>query len=181
MTLVKSWISETGLPCAIVKHSEMAHLCGYVGVGQQHSWYGKFYLSCTLPEAKPRGELPEDFEGEFPIAKLSLYHKVVASKLVCGEEYCSHTPESIVSVHGGITYSDWGFDPIPRDGEWWFGFDCAHAGDRVPGMDAVAALVGGGFDRSDDVYRDEAYVAAECENMAKQLIEVRVWQKRLEV
>lgn len=52
-------------------------------------------------------------------------------------------------VHGGWTYAA---DHAPfekPDGYWYFGFDCAHAGDLVPGISYRA---------SDDVYRDEAFV-----------------------
>lgn len=125
MTLVKTWMSEASLPCAIVKHPTLGHLCGYVGVGKQHSWYSKRYSDCTLARAKHRGERPEDSEGDFPIKKISWYQSHIVKKLTCEEEYCNHRPESIIDVHGGITYSGYGYDPIPRDGEWWFGFDCA--------------------------------------------------------
>lgn len=33
-----------------------------------------------------------------------------------------------IEVHGGLTYAD------KRDGCFWFGFDCGHAGDLSPGM-----------------------------------------------
>jgi len=43
----------------------------------------------------------------------------------CGVDFCDHTPESIIRVHGGINYSGLG-----EEG-WVFGFDTAHAGDAV--------------------------------------------------
>lgn len=52
-----------------------------------------------------------------------------------------------INVHGGLTYSDEGNEEIYKDKFfykpkydkksnklWWFGFDCAHAYDYVPGM-----------------------------------------------
>ena len=33
--------------------------------------------------------------------------------------------------HGGFTYSGWGGE---RHGVWWFGFDCAHSEDFLPGI-----------------------------------------------
>jgi len=36
-----------------------------------------------------------------------------------------------VSVHGGITFSNWGrFHEYLENGYYWLGFDCAHAGDK---------------------------------------------------
>ena len=160
-TLELSWISETSLPCAIVRHGELGHLCGYVGVFPDHRLYGYGYSECTLPSAKPRGERGRDHEGDFRIDQLTHYYEKLITRRVCDEDYCDHTPGRSLEVHGGITYSNWGYDPIPRDGEWWFGFDCAHGFDLVPGI-ANGSLPGG-------VLRDEEYVRAECERLALQL------------
>lgn len=65
-----------------------------------------------------------------------------------------------VDVHGGLTWADNHAPNQQPDGRWWIGFDCAHAGDLVPGM-------GASFDG--DVYRDINYVASECESLARQL------------
>lgn len=84
-------------------------------------------------------------------------------------------------AHGGLTYArrcEGDICHTPREGEsddvWWLGFDCAHLGDFVPGMKALAkhALaplfplmdLGGG-----DTYRDLAYVKDEIRGLAHQL------------
>lgn len=55
-------------------------------------------------------------------------------------------------VHGGITYSE-------MEGEtWWFGFDCAHAGDLIPGSPSPG-----------HTYKDIEYVKRECMKLAEQL------------
>lgn len=53
-----------------------------------------------------------------------------------------------VNVHGGLTYSGscrGAICHVPQPGEsddvWWLGFDCAHAGDYCPGMEAIIAAV----------------------------------------
>src|SRR5438309_4447716 len=47
------------------------------------------------------------------------------SQSVCDHPGCyKHSIESLINVHGGITYS--GKD---EDGFWWFGFDTAHSSD----------------------------------------------------
>ena len=59
-----------------------------------------------------------------------------------------------VDVHGGLTYSGFG-SGHPSDG-WWFGFDCAHVWD--------IECEGEGCDLE--------YVAAECERLAQQLVQL---------
>jgi len=93
-----------------------------------------------------------------------------------GKDY--DTPE--VDVHGGLTYADkcqGDICHVPKPGEpedvWWFGFDCAHGGDRAPGLEAD--LREAGIPRLSDygeVYRDLSYVRAETEKLAEQLARV---------
>jgi hypothetical protein len=103
-----------------------------------------------------------------------------------------------IEVHGGLTFADEcapGDDPsrgichVPDPGEpdhvWWFGFDCAHAGDFAPEIDAVSRKVTPPeeWERRNKVlglgaptgwgdiiaYRDLAYVERECASLARQL------------
>jgi hypothetical protein len=103
----KQWQdAETGLPCLIVRNNGGA-LCGYVGVPPGHPWHGKDYSDCTLPTAKPRGRKPRDDEP-LPGSDLKMPTFIqarMAAKLVCKEEYCQHSPESILEVHGGVTFA----------------------------------------------------------------------------
>ena len=67
--------------------------------------------------------------------------------------------EPYPEVHGGLTYSD---DHKPKhesDGLWWIGFDCAHAGDLVPGLG------------HDGVYRSLEYVKQEITGLMRQAVE----------
>ncbi len=59
--------------------------------------------------------------------------------------------------------------PGEPDSVWWFGFDCAHAGDFNPsyGKDLGHATGWGTYIE----YRDLDYVTAECRKLAKQLHE----------
>lgn len=65
------------------------------------------------------------------------------------EDDYDSTPEGIIEVHGGLTFSDFcqpyddereGICHTPGPGEpahvWWFGFDCGHAFDLSPGLAA---------------------------------------------
>jgi hypothetical protein len=106
-----------------------------------------------------------------------------------------------IDVHGGLTYSDrcdpdatpeHGICHVPAEGRpadvWWFGFDCGHAFDIAPGMEAdlremrdrARELTSSIPDRvidqafsTDDlprsVYRTVDYVRVEVESLAEQL------------
>ena len=68
------------------------------------------------------------------------------------------TYDNITShVHGGLTFAGtWNSKNL-----WWFGFDCAHAGDLV--------FYEGCKPYEDDVYRDMEYVTKETERLARWL------------
>jgi hypothetical protein len=75
-------------------------------------------------------------------------------------------PELHIEVHGGITYADTGKFLGTENGseDWLFGFDCAHAGDYVPGLGSSALM------RSkEDNYRTLQFVRDECARLARQL------------
>lgn len=87
-----------------------------------------------------------------------------------------------VDVHGGLTYADGcqeGDDPainvchIPQPGRpddvWWFGFDCGHFHDFVPGLDKILRERNAPDVFSDTVYRDFDYAKTEVESLAAQL------------
>lgn len=65
------------------------------------------------------------------------------------------------AVHGGWTFSSNRKPNGNPDGLVWFGFDCAHAGDLIPGMRAFPG----------DEYRTIQYVREELERVAKELAE----------
>ena len=134
------WVDATaGLDCLIVRN-RIGALCGYVGVGHGHPWHG---------------------------AEYGYGHSVGPKEADC-ESYCGHFPAALVDVHGGLTYSDRcqpsdnpaeGICHVPEPGRpedvWWFGFDCAHAGDLVPGMH-----YGGGLYWTVDMVTDEVRTLA---------------------
>jgi hypothetical protein len=103
---------DTGYPC-IVRRGNSGAWCGYVGVGEGHPWFGKSYHSCTIGG--------------------------------CEDDWCEHRVEAMLDVHGGITYAEacqeedreTGVCHISPNPAWWFGFDCAHAGDYSPKIEAA--------------------------------------------
>lgn len=73
-----------------------------------------------------------------------------------------------LEVHGGLTYSEGCQGHIchqkeGNDNTWWFGFDCAHAGDRSPGYQYDENV--STYER----YRDIQYVETETNRLADQL------------
>jgi hypothetical protein len=144
----EQWEDEaTGLACLIKRNPRGGNLCGYVGVPDTHPLYGVGYSDCLKPGCSD-------------------------------EDWCyEHSPEGVLDVHGGITYSDLcqeGDDAetichIPAPGEpeplFWFGFDAAHAGDVSPGYDFRY-----GYEPFEgDTYKDAKYMRSECAKLAAQL------------
>lgn len=111
-------------------------------------------------------------------SKHPLYGKEYSICIQGCKDYCyEHSPESILDVHGGLTYS--GFcqeggkichvaQPGEEDKAWWFGFDCAHSGDCSP---KYIGTERGQF-LSDGVYRNIYYVERQVEKLADQLIAI---------
>lgn len=114
-----------------------------------------------------------------PMGALCGYVAVPPGHRLHGESHAiweGEAPATELEVHGGLTYSaacEGLICHVPREGEpdnvWWLGFDCAHAGDVVPGLDYRLPHQ---LRRRGDVYRTIDYVRAQCEALAKQLIEV---------
>ncbi len=130
--------AATGLPCMILR-APIGHLCGYVGIPKGHDLYSIDYMECPL------GDKCDECED-------TTYSS------------CSHTPDSTFMVHGMVTFSGRHPDHTSKmpDDTWWFGFDCAHFSDFVPG------LVRGNYNPG-GTYRDIAYVMKECKKLAQQL------------
>lgn len=99
----------------------LGHWCGYVAVPPSHPLWGKHYHD-KVRAPKDRLEADVDF------------NRMSAIEIFCN----ASNPEGeltiaiLFDVHGSLTYSDWTADNYPAfiPGAWWFGFDCAHAGDR---------------------------------------------------
>lgn len=83
-----------------------------------------------------------------------------------------------LGVHGGLTFAgECGghichvVEPGEPDNVWWLGFDCAQAGDYVPGLEGLLremrAQRGRTAPSADGVYRDIAYVTDEVRRLAE--------------
>jgi hypothetical protein len=84
------------------------------------------------------------------------------------------TPENFFEVHGGLTFAD---KREEHPGLWFFGFDCAHAGDLLD-----ESLMENQPDNLREILLNQGIsggtmwtldmVVAECESLARQLDEV---------
>lgn len=130
------WRDTTGLPCLALRHPASGHWCGYVGVPPEHPYSGK------------------------------------SDEQLCEEGY-------ILAVHGGITFASFCQEvsklgehrvchtpePGEHDHVWWFGFDCAHAGDLIPVSAHRLWPSLPDYER----YKTLDYVERECAQLAQQL------------
>ena len=155
----KDWITKAGLR-AVVLFVNDSHHCGYVALEKDHPLYGVSYgekhpaLRWDLLEGAQTGD-----RGVFSLLKASLRD----------EGDTTTSPDVFFDVHGSITYASEGDDyPAKGDGLWWYGFDCAHAGDLTQ-----RDLREGWKSEADGVFRDEAFCIAQCEKLAEQLEMVR--------
>ncbi len=83
---------------------------------------------------------------------------VEAPPALAGKDY--DTIEDVIEVHGGVTYGGKAyFLPDADNKPWVFGYDCAHCDDRTKYWDH-------------GTWRDVAFCEAECEELAKQLIQL---------
>ncbi len=82
-----------------------------------------------------------------------------------------------IEVHGGLTYAG---DRVPAGmsngspaevfaGHWWFGFDCAHAGDLIPQIEELREPLSLGPPHEGDTFKDADWVLVELQSLAYQL------------
>ena len=140
---------KTGYECLILRMRDAGHLCGYVRLPEGHPLYGVGY-SAEFPELlKSLAEV----EMNSPVGKrgaINVFFMALRGSMSVGD---------LFDVHGSITFSG---RMRNREG-FWYGFDCAHAGDLQP-----ESAKRYGFD-PEGVYRDIEYVKTECTRLAAQL------------
>jgi len=160
----KVWESKEGLTCVVIM-TRFGHRCGYVGVPTKHPLYGKAYdksCRCLVKQLEQLKQGPIGKRGIIPV--------------VCWDGKKA-TPEIVFDVHGGLTYSSRkkGDDhPISQRGTWWFGYDCAHAGDAkdLSVADETIRELEARFPTG-GVIRTLEYCVAECESLSEQLAAVK--------
>lgn len=137
--------------CKILR-SPLGSLCGYINLPSDHPLHGKHYSDAI---EVPLSILNREVDDMQEIGILSMVYDSITGNMDEGKLSIS----SCFNVHGGLTFSG---DPDNK-GNWWFGFDCAHAGDYVP-----ACPMGGS-------YKEVYYVENQCKQLVEQMLKVKDW------
>lgn len=155
--LQRYWQTKAGLYAAIF-WARGSHFCGYVRVPESHPLFGVPYSEVN---ESLRGLALRNKDQPTEISALTLFTATIDADEELGFRL---SPDVVLDVHGGITYSSGSQTyPVSLEGPvWWYGFDCAHAGDKQYGrMEELAS--------PDDVFRDEQFCIRQCEKLANQL------------
>jgi len=133
----------------------LKHRCGYVAIDESHPLYKYNYGDKT----EFLGELVNNDE----IMKKDTGKRGVVPMFCWDGDKQKLAPEIFFSVHGGITYSGKSDTyPIKNKKLWWFGFDCAHAGDET-----------------EDGGQSLEYCITECKNLIDQLDIVKKYKPKI--
>lgn len=164
-----AWFKAAGLQCMVRRVPDIGHLCGYVGVGRTHPLY---QVSATDLVPAPATWLERPFDID--------EHGVIDTFITMFEMHAGEVPDgfaplnALIGVHGGL---NWARSIYDHTG-WWFGFDCAHAGDFPPGLVNTLEQIGGdpSFMYEFGIYRTFDYVKQECATLAQQIAD---WSERI--
>lgn len=157
----KDWTTQAGFR-AVVIMGDMGSRCGYVGVPKGHPLFGASYS-----EPHPALAAPPDDE---PVGKRGIM------SLICSTPETMNSPDMVFDVHGSLTYAGSGDGNYPvKSNLWWFGYDCAHAGDgRSPEymeMQREHYPNSPIMWHNDGMFRSLDYCVSECESLARQIVE----------
>jgi hypothetical protein len=125
----------TGYPCLMLRHAHFGNWCGYVAVPPGHVLHGADWNAAS------------DDVASAAHSGLTFASGCMDDDRPKREQVC-HAPA-----------------PGEPDNVWWFGFDCAHIGDQLPGMPLALPPHPG----HRDCYRDAPYVTERCTALAAAL------------
>lgn len=160
---IEKEFEHQGYKCVVIM-TDMGHRCGYVGIPKKHPLYGVY--GSEEHKSLPAEDLQQQEVGKRGIIPLVCFG--------AKEDKVYASPDVYFDVHGGITFSDGGLRALPDVKDlWWFGFDCAHAGDApdLNKMNPKLREVYEKFPSKTDVVRTLKYCIQECKNLADQLKE----------
>lgn len=134
--------------------------CGYVGVHKDSVLYGKDYNETIPIKIKELRGQPVGKRNSIDLFSMAL--KDEDENINIGYYF---------DVHGGLTYSGKGDYPVKSD-LWWFGYDCAHAGDakdlsKLTDKEKEFELK---FSMpNNEIHRTLEYCVDECKSLANQI------------
>lgn len=172
----KQWTdAATGLPCLIVRNFGGA-LCGYVGVPPGHPDHGTDYGGLDADVDVHGGLTFADACADLSRDAWQAMRARRADNEAEAREYPRGDAAQWLREWGDVLddYAAWRARAegrfvchVPEPGEpdsvWWFGFDCAHLGDRSP---AFPQMLPHG---AHDWYKGVAFVERWCARLAAQL------------
>jgi hypothetical protein len=153
-----SWVDdETGFECIMLRETGDGYLSGFVGVPCGHPLWGWNH------EAIPT-DLGIDVHGGLTYSRICDEGPEPTRRIAVEARRICHVPR--------VPYQ---FEPIshatdhrPEDAHvWWFGFDCNHLYDVIPGETRHGLRFLGA--ETGAKYRDDGYVVREVINLARQL------------
>lgn len=146
---------HAGLPCKL-RRGPFGHWCGYVGVSKNHPLHGVRYsdiCDALRPLLDKRMQSPIGLHPSMSVLLTAAF----------GGDF-EPTPSTVFLVHGGITYSENGWNDDHR-ADWWLGFDCNHCDDLSPELYKTKSF-------SHGIYQNMDYARKECESLAEQISSV---------
>lgn len=154
----KDWITHAGLRAVygiVIMGGRRSHRCGYVEIPAGHPLHGVSYN-------EPCSDIPKEAAELATMGQKSPILALTASVNAGADDMVRCSPDIVFDCHGGLTFSG----SREGDDDWWFGFDCAHAGDgaiqAMPGFEVPGFL-------NDGPVRSSAYVEEQCESLAEQI------------
>jgi hypothetical protein len=151
-----AWVDPaTGLECIMLRDHPNGFLSGYVGVPESHPLFGWDH------EAVP-SNLGIEVHGGLTYSRICGEGPSPQPRLITEVRRICH-----VVVVVGTAPLRHGSDHRVHEGQWWFGFDCNHLYDVVPGRKYDRPRFMGA--ETDAEYRDDGYVVREIRNLAAQL------------
>jgi hypothetical protein len=158
------WNDErTGLACRIIRNMPLGNLCGYVGVPPSHPYFGWNYDDDIR-------FAPGDLE-DATIEDVGIFDAFIYA-MQGGREHGTIPLGMTLKAHHGLTFA--GSLRNDPSGLWYFGFDCGHAWDVLPGFQMTELFRE--LPLPGRTYRDIEYVRKEVTSLAFQLrqLETRV-------
>lgn len=150
-----SWVDPaTGLECIMLRNPE-GFLSGYVGVPKTHPMSGWDH------EAVPVG-IGIEVHGGLAYSRVCQSGPNPARRLIVEFRRICHVVVGVEPVRHAT-------DHRPHADQWWFGFDCNHLYDVVPGRKGQADRWRFMAAETAAEYRDDGYVVREILNLAAQL------------